>query len=96
MILNLNISAILCFIGGCFSFYILFRYLHVASSKVITRACDALPVLLGALAWTTAGIEFLDAVNHVDSQIIIQRGAMVVAWCWLIYNYSNNCRRGKK
>lgn len=85
--MTLNISAILCLIGGLYGFYVLYKYLHITSNSKKTCLYDALPVVIGTLAWLTAGFEFYNAIGHVESQVVWQRALMVLSWCWLARSY---------
>lgn len=89
MILNLNFntSTVVCIIAAGYGFYILFRHLHVFKRHIKTAACDALPVILGTLAWSTAALTFLEMPASYNSPIELQRVMMVITWCWLISKY---------
>lgn len=92
--LNLNLSAIVTMFAAAYGFYILIKHLHIAKSHIRTAACDALPIILGTLAWSTAALTFLEIGPSYNSPIQAQRIMMVIAWCWLISKY--RYRRAKR
>lgn len=81
----INYNFILCFIAATYSAYVLYRYLHITSEHKETYYKDAVPVVLGFIAWITAAIQFL-IIDVTTSPIIIQRVMMVLAWCWVLNN----------
>ena len=85
--LNFNMSAVVCIAAALYGFYILIRHLHIIKRNVRTVPCDALPVILGTLAWSTAALTFLEMPASYSSPIEVQRVMMVITWCWLIDKY---------
>ena len=85
--LNFNLSAVMCVLAAAYGFYILIKHLHIARHDMRTVACDALPVILGTLSWSTAALIFLEMPVTYSSPIELQRVFMVITWCWLISRY---------
>ena len=92
--LNFNLSAVMCMLAAAYGFYILIKHLHIARRDMRTVACDALPVILGTLSWSTAALIFLEMPVTYSSPIELQRVLMVITWCWLINKY--RCKKGCK
>lgn len=77
----------MCILASAYGFYILIKHLHIAKRHIKTVACDALPVILGTLAWSTAALTFLEMGPSYNSPVEAQRIMMVITWCWLISRY---------
>ena len=80
----MSISVILCTIAGLFGVYSLIKHFCILRTDIYTNAFNALPIIIGTIAWLSAAVTFYHTQTH-DSSINLERAAMVGAWIWLIY-----------
>ena len=80
----MSISVILCATAGLFGVYSLIKHFCILRTDIHTNAYNALPIIIGTIAWLSAAVTFYHTQTH-DSPINLERSAMVGAWIWLIY-----------
>lgn len=93
----INISVILCLIGGIFGIFALIKWFCILRADVNTNAYNAVPIIIGTLAWLSASVTFYQNVTY-DSPVNFERSALVVAWIliiWRLKHYRELSRRQK-
>lgn len=80
----INISVILCLIGGFFGVFALIKWFCILKANVYTNAYNALPIIIGTLAWLSASVTFYQHAEF-DSPVDFERSAMVLAWVLIIW-----------
>ena len=92
------ISVILCFMGAMFGVFALIKWFYILKPNVRTNVYNVIPIVITTIAWMSAAVTFYQTSTY-DSQIDIQRLAMIIGWVWLIYqlkvNRDNNVRKDK-
>lgn len=80
----INISMILCLIAGLFSLFALIKYFCIFKPDVHTNVFNAVPIMIGTLAWSSAAVTFYQNPAY-NSPIDFERACMVVTWMIIIY-----------
>lgn len=83
--ISLFINPILTAIAGVVGLYLVYMHIAVIKKDVKTELFITLPVIIGTLAWISAGYEFLQH-DATEASITMQRILMIVSWSWLCIN----------
>lgn len=96
----INLSVILCLVAGIFGIYALVKYFCILRADIYTSAFNAMPIIIGTLAWLSAAVTFSQSATY-NSPINFERTFMIVTWIWMILrlryyrNLSLKCRGAK-